>query len=193
MGYDEAGGLGEGWGDFFSLLLRQRSEYTRSSVPDLAFGDWASAKPTGLRRYKYSLDLRVHPETYSWLDKPDYLDVHYIGPVWTAALYEVYWNLRDKLPFTDNWLSVSLDHANTLMLRIITLGMQLQPCMPTFTIARDAVLQAERIITGGKYQCDVWRGFAKRGLGFGAMLQLDADGLIEGRVESKEVPTVCIL
>jgi extracellular elastinolytic metalloproteinase len=30
---------------------------------------------------------------------------------------------------------------------------------------RDAILQAEKNATGGKYQCAIWKAFAKRGVG----------------------------
>ncbi|KAJ2229983.1 hypothetical protein IWW45_005966, partial [Coemansia sp. RSA 485] len=36
---------------------------------------------------------------------------------------------------------------------------------PTFIQARDAIVQAEANLTGGKYQCQVWKAFAKRGMG----------------------------
>jgi len=192
LGYDEPGGLGEGWGDFFAVMLRLRPDHTRATVPAWAFGGWVTANPKrGLRFFSYSPDIKVHPETYAWLDRPNYLDVHNMGPIWTAALYDVYWNLRDRLPFTEDWMSVSLAHANTLILRLITFGMQLQPCRPTYVIARDAILQAERILTQGQYQCELWHGFARRGLGVGAQLRLDEDGLVDGRTESMQVPAEC--
>ena len=33
---------------------------------------------------------------------------------------------------------------------------------------RNAILTADRALTGGANQCEIWRGFAKRGLGTGA-------------------------
>ncbi|KAJ1987046.1 hypothetical protein GGI04_006152, partial [Coemansia thaxteri] len=47
-------------------------------------------------------------------------------------------------------------------------GMKLQPCNPTFTSARDAIIQAESNLTGGANKCAIWAAFAKRGLGPGA-------------------------
>ncbi|KAJ1642867.1 hypothetical protein LPJ64_005323 [Coemansia asiatica] len=47
--------------------------------------------------------------------------------------------------------------------------MKLQPCNPDFVQARDAILQAEDNITGAKNKCSLWRAFAKRGLGEGAL------------------------
>lgn len=35
--------------------------------------------------------------------------------------------------------------------------------------ARDAILDADRALTGGSNACEIWRAFAKRGLGSGAV------------------------
>jgi len=43
-----------------------------------------------------------------------------------------------------------------------------QPCSPNFVQARDAILDADTALTGGVNKCDIWKGFAKRGLGSGA-------------------------
>lgn len=40
-----------------------------------------------------------------------------------------------------------------------------QPCNPNMIHARDAILDADRILTGGKNLCTLWRAFARRGLG----------------------------
>jgi extracellular elastinolytic metalloproteinase len=46
--------------------------------------------------------------------------------------------------------------------------MNSQPCSPNFVQARDAILDADVALTGGANKCDIWKGFAKRGLGSGA-------------------------
>lgn len=43
--------------------------------------------------------------------------------------------------------------------------MKLQQCRPSFFDARDAIIQADQILTGGENFCDLWKGFASRGLG----------------------------
>ena len=62
------------------------------------------------------------------------------------------------------------------MMRIMIGGMMLQPCNPTFLQARDAIIQAEKNYYGGKYACDVWKGFAKRGMGVDAVQENHVDG-----------------
>jgi len=44
-------------------------------------------------------------------------------------------------------------------------------------------------LTGGKYYCDIYRAFSKRGLGPGA--KLEKRGWIEQRVESYSLPSQC--
>lgn len=46
--------------------------------------------------------------------------------------------------------------------------MKLQPCRPGFFDARDAIIQADQIMTGGENFCTLWKSFAKRGLGVDA-------------------------
>lgn len=48
-----------------------------------------------------------------------------------------------------------------------------QPCRPTFIQARDAIIDADKALTGGKNACLLWKGFAKRGLGADASRSAD--------------------
>ncbi|SNX87772.1 related to extracellular elastinolytic metalloproteinase precursor [Melanopsichium pennsylvanicum] len=56
-------------------------------------------------------------------------------------------------------------HGNSLLVQIILDGMKLQPCRPSFFDARDAIVQADKHLTGGQNKCILWKAFAKRGLG----------------------------
>jgi extracellular elastinolytic metalloproteinase len=56
-------------------------------------------------------------------------------------------------------------HGNTLAFQLILDGMKLQPCRPSFFDARDAIIQADTILTGGENSCLIWKAFAERGLG----------------------------
>jgi hypothetical protein len=49
--------------------------------------------------------------------------------------------------------------------------MKLQPCRPSFFNARDAILQADQVLTGGENFCDIWQAFATRGLGIDAKVE----------------------
>lgn len=57
--------------------------------------------------------------------------------------------------------------------RLLTVGTNLaissQPCNPSFVQARDAIIDADVALTGGENACEIWRAFAKRGLGASAV------------------------
>jgi extracellular elastinolytic metalloproteinase len=175
LGWGEAGGMGEGWGDFFATILRMDSNSTRDDV--YSMGDYSNGGK-GIRNYPYSTNNKTNPSTYSFIRKPTYWGVHAKGEVWAEILYEYFWNLVEKHGWEDDWFNVPLANAtistpypiagNKLALRLVVDGLKLQPCSPTFVDARDAILLADTTNTGGDNQCEIWKAFAKRGLGVDA-------------------------
>ncbi|KAH9265842.1 hypothetical protein BASA84_001420 [Batrachochytrium salamandrivorans] len=93
---------------------------------------------------------------------------HDAGEVWASMLWEVYWNLVIKHGFSSNLYDASQSAGNIVTMKIIIGGMPLQPCAPTFLDARNAILDADVNHYKGAHRCDIYKGFAKRGLGFGA-------------------------
>lgn len=47
--------------------------------------------------------------------------------------------------------------------------MRLQPCGPSMVAARNAILAADQTNNGGANRCEIWRGFAAKGLGTAAV------------------------
>ncbi|PIA15372.1 hypothetical protein COEREDRAFT_22042, partial [Coemansia reversa NRRL 1564] len=160
----EAAGMGEGWSDIVACILRIKPSDTRNL--DLTLGEYVNGQ--NIRMFPYSTNLTTNPHMYQDLNKSNYKEVHNIGEVWASMLYEVLWNLIDVYGTISDIFAHKLDSGNAIMLQILLDGMKLQPCSPSFIDARNAIVQAERNLTGGKNQCDVWRGFAKRGLGLNA-------------------------
>ncbi|KAJ2730389.1 hypothetical protein IW152_005290 [Coemansia sp. BCRC 34962] len=160
----EAGGMGEGWSDAVANILRLKS--TDTNRTDFILGDYVYNK--SIRKYPYSTSLTTNPSMYSFLDYPDYEEVHDIGEVWAEMLYEVMWALINNNGFAKDIFAHDLTKGNSIMLQILLDGMKLQPCNPTFIDARDAIIQAEKNLTGGKNKCAIWTAFAKRGLGVNA-------------------------
>jgi extracellular elastinolytic metalloproteinase len=96
---------------------------------------------------------------------------HKAGEIWANMLYEMYWNLMAKTgKFNPDWYSADLTSGNTLSLALVVKAMMLQPCNPSFVQGRDAILQADQVLTGGQNTCPIWRAFAKRGLGQNAVV-----------------------
>jgi extracellular elastinolytic metalloproteinase len=160
----ESGGMGEGWSDFFAVILQQKSVMTSST--NFKVGAYVFNGKT-IRNYEYSTSMTTNPTTYDYINQGDWQEVHAIGEIWANILYEAYWNLRGAMSgaFNADIYSADKASANTLILKLVVDGLKLQPCNPTFVDARDAILQAEVTATGGKYKCALWKAFAKRGLG----------------------------
>ncbi|KAF9039107.1 extracellular elastinolytic metallo proteinase [Panaeolus papilionaceus] len=190
LGWGESGGMGEGWGDFLATTIRSNKNYS-----DYAMGSWAANQAKGIRNYPYSLDEKINPSTYKTLDKPGYWGVHAIGEVWAEILWVVSQKLIEKHGYSDELFpplptddgTVPLGdfyrepaagkaplvpkHGNTLMVQLVLNGMKLQACRPSFFEARDAIIQADQILTGGENFCLLWDGFASRGLGQDAVVK----------------------
>ncbi|KAJ1963257.1 hypothetical protein GGI12_002163 [Dipsacomyces acuminosporus] len=161
----ESGGMGEGWSDTVANLLRIKAGDTRSL--ELIMGKYSFNR--GIRKFPYSTSKTTNPETYATLDDGAHSEVHAIGATWAGILYEVIWNLIDASGSKiGDLFTHDLSTGNSIALQLIIDGMKLQPCNPTFIDARDAIIQAEENLTEGKYKCDIWKGFAKRGLGVNA-------------------------
>ncbi|KAG9256725.1 Fungalysin metallopeptidase-domain-containing protein [Emericellopsis atlantica] len=180
----EPGGMGEGWSDFFATAIRLKPGDTRAT--DYPMGDWVTGNPAGIRKYVYSTSLTTNPHTYAAVD--GLTRVHDIGNIWASILYEVLWNLIDKHGKNDDAFPV-LDEAGVpqdgkfLALKLVQEGMALQPCSPDLIAARDAIIDADEVLTGGDNFCELWAGFAKRGLG--------PDAARRPRTEDFELPEGC--
>lgn len=183
----ESGGMGEGWSDFFAVGVATKTTDSPKTV--VQFGHYVNKGKT-IRQYPYTTDLTVNPHKYSSINSNR--EVHAIGSVWTAILYETFWNLIEKhgnsdaefpqydskgVPTSGRWLSLKL----TLD------GLALQPCRPNFLQARDAIIDADKALTGGDNKCELWKGFAKRGLGTDASRSF----LIGTATDGFKVPDGC--
>ncbi|KAH6585732.1 hypothetical protein BASA50_001067 [Batrachochytrium salamandrivorans] len=160
----DSAGMGEGWSDIASMIIMAKSSDTATT--DVYIGAYATNYRTGLRSVPYTTDMKANPLTYG--DLQTRFRLHDIGEVWASILWEVYWSLVTKHGFSTNLYDAKQSAGNVITMKIIIGGMMLQPCNPSFIEARNAILAADVDHYKGINKCDIYRGFAKRGLGFEA-------------------------
>lgn len=183
--------MGEGWSDWFALTLTTHPSDTATTRRGM--GTYVSFQPTdgdGIRPTPYTTDTAVNPSTYaSVADTTNISQPHGIGYVWNTMLWEMYWNLVDKYGYNANIYDSWSTGGNNLAMQLVMDGMKFQPCRPGFVDGRNAILAADVALTGGANRCEIWRGFAKRGLGDSA-----SQGLATSRtdgVAAFDLPVAC--
>ncbi|MCB0667553.1 MAG: M36 family metallopeptidase [Saprospiraceae bacterium] len=163
---DNSEQMGEGWSDYFGLMLT--TDWTTAHGDDIrGIGTYVSAEAplgTGLRQYPYSTDLTINPMHYD--NVKDSPLTHDVGAIWCAMLWDMTWNIIDRVgTSTDLYRGQG---GNNIALQLVMTGLKLTPCNPGFVDGRDAILKADSMLYGGKYQYQIWKAFARRGLGFSA-------------------------
>jgi extracellular elastinolytic metalloproteinase len=194
----QGGAMGEGWGDFFAICMTsQPTDNFATGV--FAAGGWTDITSTfkqnyyfSIRRYPYSADMTKNPLTFKHISNSVVLppgppagpprrpngssnsEEHNAGEIWCTALWEVFVNLVKKH-----------GHANAeqLMLEYVIGGLKLTPPQPTFLQARDAIFAAVSAMRPLDLP-DVKAGFAKRGMGNGAVAPPAFSTTFAGVVES---------
>ena len=186
--------MGEGWGDFFAICMTSQSadDFTKGVFAVGGWTDLASGFKENyyfsIRRYPYSADMTKNPLTFKHISNNVVLpvgppinsnpagnnEVHNAGEVWCTALWEVFVNLVAKHGHAE---------AEKRMLAYVIGGLKLTPVRPTFTQARDGILAAVSALDASDLT-PVRAGFAKRGMGQGAVSPPSTSTSLAGVVES---------
>ncbi len=157
--------MGEGWSDFLGLVTTIKPWDTKDKVRGVGtFVTKEDSLGKGIRTYPYSTDMNINPHTYGSVVNNS--EVHYVGEVWTAMLWDLYWAFVDKYG-----LDVTYKNVNSGSYKAVQLvmdGMKIQPCSPGFQDGRDAIIAADVINNNGENECLIWDVFSKRGLGINA-------------------------
>ena len=178
--------MGEGWSDWFSLVFGASPGDTGAEA--VGIGTYPTAQALdgpGIRNQRYSTDLAINDLTLAdiqTLNAP-----HGVGEVWAVSLWEMHWQLVGAYGFDADLHGGS--GGNNHALQLVMDALSLQPCTPTFTEARDALLQAELAFSGGANECLLWRAFAKRGLG--AAASVSANPAVLSASEDFTLPAQC--
>lgn len=186
--------MGEGWSDFFSYSTTMRaSDAADFGKTPRGIGTYVLYSPgrtaKGIRQTAYSTDMAINYATYDDIKDSSVRAPHGVGWVWASMLWEVYWGLVKERGFNPDLSGSWETGGNNLATQLVMDGMKFQPCRPGFEDGRDAILAADRALTGGENQCTIWRGFARRGLGASAS-QGDSRSKTDG-TEAFDLPEGC--
>jgi extracellular elastinolytic metalloproteinase len=190
--------MGEGWSDFFALMLTNKPGDNASVPRGMAtYASGEAISGDGIRPAKYSPDFLINDFTYGDTVGMEFLngstmvpDVHSIGFVWATMLWDLHWQYVAKYGYASNVTS-NTTNGSSRVLQLVTDALKLQACSPTFIDGRNAILQAELNTTQGVDKCMIWRTFAKRGLGVNA--SAGSKTSINDQVQDFSVPADCVL
>lgn len=172
--------MGEGWSDWFGLMLTMKAGDSPEIGKGIAvFANGEDVDGVGIRPAKYSTDFAINDFTYDATNDDTVLgqdsngnivrwndSQHNVGFVWATMLWDLTWAYIDKYGFDPDLYNGT--GGNNKVMQIVMDGLKLQPCGPGFVDGRDAILQADMMLTGGEDQCLIWEVFAARGLGVNA-------------------------
>ncbi|MEK8019221.1 MAG: M36 family metallopeptidase, partial [Candidatus Parabeggiatoa sp.] len=159
---------GEGISDWLALVYTH--EVGDTGADPRGIGTYVLGQPTtgaGIRPQRYSTDSGINNYTYesiNGLGAP-----HGVGSVWAQAIWEVYWALVDEHGFDPDLYNATGGSGNQRMLLYFTEGLKNTACSPTFTDARDGIIQAATDNPSGEDVCLIWETFANFGLGSDAV------------------------
>ncbi|HSS49189.1 MAG TPA: M36 family metallopeptidase, partial [Thermoanaerobaculia bacterium] len=199
--WDEGGGMGEGWSDFYAMSLTHNSnafppnaEYSMGAYATYQFLGLTDNYLYGIRRFPYSTDNTVNPLTWADADDVTYntsggitpsplsvffdgagaLEVHNVGEIWALSLWEV----RSRIIADPAGANGDVPTGNATMLQLTTDALKMTPINPSFTDARDALIAADCVTNACANEASIWGGFADRGLGYGAIAPLGQSGIL---------------
>jgi uncharacterized repeat protein (TIGR01451 family) len=198
----QAGAMGESWSDLDAVEYLNEYKFVPTGGENpFSVGAYVTGnKQVGIRNYA----LDNNPLNYSDLgyDTPG-PEVHADGEVWNAVNFEVRQALVDKyngsFPYSnatlqkdcaDGKLPADRCPGNRRWIQIVYDAFLLMQPAVSMVDARDAYLAADMMRFGGVNQKELWRAFAKRGLGqFAASNTNDDDQptpSFESKVETNE-------
>ncbi len=189
--------MGEGWSDYLAITALMDPTIEDPWGPR-GYGQYAlfneSRVGPGYRAAPYSKNKNIQPFTYDmiktgeWINGGSLAIPHGIGNAWASVLWDLNWDMVHKHGFNPDPYQPWDTGGNNLMLQLVFDGLKLQGCGPGFVVGRDAIIAADTALTGGENYCTLWRGFARRGLGFSAVQgttnRNDND-------EAFDLPTIC--
>lgn len=175
--------MGEGWSDYFALMMTTNwatAKKTDGPIPrpigNYLFG--LDSTYTGIRVYPYSKDFSIDPWTYDSLQQdPDIKEysqdpsvIYYTGEVWCSTMWDLTWDLiKTENLINKTFLKPAVAGGNTTAMKLAIQAMKLVKCSPGCLDMRDAVLKADTVLYSALHSDQIWKTFARRGMGYSAV------------------------
>ena len=160
--------MGEGWSDFFGLMLTLKPGDQPEDIRGI--GTFVTGQATdgvGIRNAPYSTSFAINDFTYADTNNEAQVSVpHGVGFVWATMLWDMTWALIDEYGYDADLYNGT--GGNNIAMQLVIDGLKMQSCNPGFIDGRDAILAADMAVNGGANQCLIYTAFAQRGLGFSA-------------------------
>ncbi|MFJ2033310.1 M36 family metallopeptidase [Streptosporangium sp. NPDC087985] len=178
----QAGSMGESWSDLDAMEYLYEYNLVPKGQTYSVTGQYATGNPVrGIRNF----DIGDSPLNYSNfgfdLTGPE---VHADGEIWNAVQWEVRQAFVDRYgsgtpelnaSCADGLTALESCPGNRRWIQNVYDAWLLMPRAVTMVGARDAMLAADQIRTGGVNQALMWDAFAKRGLGSSATATSGSD------------------
>lgn len=162
--------MGEGWSDFFTLVLAHRPGDTGGQPRGIGtYVEREANNGPGIRRYPYSTDMSIYPQTFADVSSAGInqetgaIVPHDVGEIWAAMLWDLYWALIEKYGYDPNLSNTQ--SGNFRAIQLVIDGMKFTGCEPGFVGARDGIILADIEDYQGADTCLISTVFARRGLG----------------------------
>jgi hypothetical protein len=202
--------MSEGWGDFNSLFMAIRPgdkfpgrAYPMAQYAAAGFGSRSAY--FGIRRAPYSVEYTINPFTFTHIRGDATLpktapiqageddpmnEAHVVGEIWAQTMFEVYANIIQ----VGEAAGRPFEESQRRMADYLVAALKAAPDDPTFVEQRDAFYSVARAMAmkdpTRRDDVDAMaRGFAKRGLGAGAVAPPKRSTSLNEAVESFVVQT----
>lgn len=171
----------------------------------------------GIRPRRYSTDFAVNEFTFAGstnggkgVTSGEITIPHGVGFIWCTMLWDLTQAFIDEYGFynsggsdlanakynppvtgniaTDLNTLVTNSAGNSLALKLIQKGIELQTTSPRMTDMRDGILAADTMFYGGYHSCLIYEAFANRGLGSNT---INPTNNLGDEVDGYGVPTAC--
>ncbi|MCF6279470.1 MAG: T9SS-dependent M36 family metallopeptidase [Flavobacteriaceae bacterium] len=157
--------LGEGWSDFFGLMITMKASDTADDARGIV--TYPVGQPTdgsGIRTHRYTTDMSVNPFTF--INSNTAIVPHELGTIWATMMWDLNWRMIEAYGFDTDFYNGTGGNNMTMHLAIESL--KLVPCGQGFVAARDAIIAADEVLYNGENKCLIWQVFSRRGLGYTA-------------------------